>query len=341
MKRLFIIAAAALLACSCSKESAQGIVPEEGNESVVYISLQTDASTKATGSEHGANVYDNSIRSLEVFVYNINEGAENDGELDGYRKYSGAALNSVDKLEVKATLGRKMIYVLANSHFNGMEGLMTRSDFEAKTADLFVENTRNFMMIGGTEETLQLATSVSITIRRMISRVSLKAIRTSFDGTPYEGCSLTNVKAYLTNVQGEKMLIDGSGKDLKLLNYKKYKPEDCQGAAMEGILCDDIAETLDKEYTTSHYFYCYENDLSEETETDRFTRLVVEAQLKGKTYYYPVAIPNLKRNSCYSVEMNIQRPGALDPDSEVETGTLDINVDMENWNLMPNTSVVF
>lgn len=341
MKRLFIIAAAALLACSCSKESAQGIVPEEGNESVVYISLKTDAPTKAIGADHGTELYDNNVKRLDVFIFN-NDGGEDDGNLDGYGKFSGTTLTSLINLPVKTTVGKKIIYVIANSHFDSLDGLKTRSEFESKTVDLFSETARNFLMVGKTEETLQLASSVTVSVKRLISRVKLSSVQTQFANTPYEGCSLTNVKAYLINVQGMKKLADGSGKDLKLLNSKKYVQSDMEGCSMDGMLYDEIKTNInDSGYSVSHYFYCYENDLAEEDDTDRFTRLVVEAQLQGKTYYYPVAIKNLKRNCSYSVGIKIQRPGSTDPDKDVEIGTLDISVEVEGWTTIEGSTVVF
>ncbi len=340
MKRLFLIAAMAVMACSCAKED--NFEPAGAQESVVYITLRNDEPVKASGSGHGVQADDNNIRTLEVFVFRSNPGQDDDGVLDGYRKFTGNELVSLSNLEVTTTTGSKMIYAVANSHRENWKDVTTRTEFEKQTADLLADDVKDFVMVGCKEETLQLASSVSITIRRMVARVELKSVVTEFADTPYEGCMLTDVKAYLINVQGSKYLHDGSGTDLKLLNSKKYVAQDAAGCTMDGMLYEPVAEFIDDTgYNTSHYFYCYENNLSEETESARFTRLVIEAGLNGKTYYYPVAIKDLQRNSCYSIDVKIRRPGSTAPDTDVVLGTMELSVDVMNWNSLPESIVEF
>lgn len=341
MRRLFFIAMAALLVCSCAKENyvnnADGFA-----ESVVYITLKDDAATRATGSGHGVQADDNNMQTLEVFIFRVNEGMEDDGMLDGYRKFTGSELESLSRLEVKTTTGKKMIYAVANSHKENWAGVMSRSEFEEQLTDLYDEDVKNFIMIGNKEETLQLASSVSLSIRRMVARVQLNSVVASFDGTPYDGYVLEDVKAYLTNVQGMKYMYDGSGDNLKLLNSKKYVEADMAGSAMQGILYDELAASIgDEGHTTPHYFYCYSNNRTEETETERFTRLVIEGKLAGTTYYYPIAIKELERNCCYSLDVKIQRPGSLDPDKDVELGTLTLNLEVVGWQTLPGSTVEF
>lgn len=341
LKNLFIAVAAAVLVCSCSKEKT-GDENLAVQESVVYITLKNDNGTKAVGSGHGVQADDNNIGTLEVFVFRVNEGGEDDGMLDGYRKFTGTELATLANLEVKTTTGRKMIYAVANSHRENWAGVMTRSAFESQIADLYEDDVKDFIMIGGKEETLQMASTVVFSIRRMVARVQLNSVVAAFDGTPYEGYALENVKAYLTNVQGQKYLFDGSGENLKLLNSKKYVPGDMAGCTMQGMLYDELAASIDDAgHNVAHYFYCYSNNRTEETETDRFTRLVIEGELNGTTYYYPIALKGVERNCCYSIDVRIQRPGSLDPDKDVELGTLDLELEVLGWNSLPGSTVEF
>jgi hypothetical protein len=111
---------------------------------------------------------------------------------------------------------------------------------------------------------------------------------------------------------------------------------------MQGMLYDNLAESItEATHSTPHHFYCYENSRNIETDDDRFTRLVIEGTLNGITYYYPIAIKNLKRNSCYSLDVKIYRPGSLDPDKEVEYGTLDMRLNVQPWNTIPGSVVEF
>lgn len=341
MKKMLMIAMGAALACSCTKENVveNADVPVE---STVYISLKNEDATKASGSGHGVQADDNNIKTLEVFIFRVNEGGSDDGMLDGYRKFTGNDLASLTNLEVKTTTGKKIIYAVANSHKENWAGIMTRELFEKQTAELFNDDVKNFVMVGSKEETLQLASSISLSIKRMVARVQVNSVVAAFNGTPYEGSQLKNVKAYLTNVQGAKYLFDGSGENLKLINSKKYVEADMAGCTMQGMLHETLAASInDSGHTTPHYFYCYENNRTEETESARFTRLVIEAELNGTVYYYPISIKGLERNCCYSIDVKIQRPGSLDPDKEVEIGTMDLTLEVLGWNSLPGSTVEF
>lgn len=335
-----MIALAAAAVCSCTKENVQeNVIPVE--ESVVRITLQNEDNTRASGTGHGNQTSDNNIKTLEVFIFRVTDG-DDDGMLDGYKKFIGSELETLTDLEIRTTTGRKMIYAVANSHKDSWTSGMTRSVFESQTAELFKDDVKDFVMVGSKEETLQLASSISMTIKRMVARVQLNSVASAFEGTPYEGSSLKNVKAYLINVQGEKYLYDGSGENLKLINSKKYVEADMTGCTMSGMLYDQLAASIDDAgYSNAHYFYCYENNRTEENDQNRFTRLVIEADLNGTTYYYPIAIKELERNCCYSIDVKIQRPGSLDPDKDVEIGTLSLDLEVLGWNSLPGSTVEF
>lgn len=336
-----IAMAAVLMMCSCSKEGVKGNF-EDCKESVVYINLKDEGRSKASGTGHGVQADDNNIKTLEVFVFRVNSGKPDDGMLDGYRKFTGNELATLTNLEVKTTTGRKMIYAVANSHKENWAGALDRTLFEKQTTDLFKENIKDFVMVGSAEETLQLATTVPLVLKRMVARVQLNSVSVAFKGTPYEGSTLKNVKAYLTNVQGQKYFFDGSGDNLKVLNSKKYREADMVGCTMNGMLYEVLSASInDSGHTTPHYFYCYGNNRTEETDNDRFTRIVIEAELNGATYYYPVPIKALERNSCYSIDVKIHRPGSLDPDKDVELGTMDLNLEVLGWNVLPGSTVEF
>ena len=342
MKKVFVaMAAVAAMACSCSKEEiAREEIPLQ--ESELHISFVNDAATRATGQGHGVQSDDNYLSTLEIFVFRENEGGVDDGMLDGYKKYTGDELKNLSRISLKTTTGKKLIYAIANSHNTDWSGGVTREKVEQLMAYLHKEDVRKFIMFASTVVTLQATTTVSMVLTRMVSRVALNSVQVSFTGTPFEGVPLQNVKAYLTNVQAQKNLLTGVGTNLKVLNSKKYVPEDMTGITMQGMLYDELAESLSEAtHSTPHFFYCYENNRNVETEDDRFTRLVIEGTLNGITYYYPIAIKNLERNSCYSVDVKICRPGSLDPDKDVEYGTLDLRFSVESWNSIPGSVVEF
>lgn len=341
MQRILLIITAALMVCSCSKSNLN-VETEPLQESVLYVNLRADEQTKASGDGHGIQNDDNHIQTLEIFVFRINPGAQDDGVLDGYRKFAAAELGDLSKLEVQTTTGEKMIYAVANSHRANWKGINTRAIFEQQTSVLGDENLKNFIMVGGVQEELKIASTVSFTIKRLVARVKVNSIKTAFKDGPYEGMELKGVKAYLLNAQAEKMICNGQGDNLKVYNMGEYKAEDADACVMDGLIYDNLQSDIsDAGYTAPHYFYSYENSFVEETDANRFTRIVIEGELNGTVYYYPVVLEELKRNCCYSVDITIKRPGSLDPDSDVEKGTLLATISVKDWEPVSDSVVEF
>ena len=104
-------------------------------------------------------------------------------------------------------------------------------------------------------------------------------------------------------------------------------------AGVDGLLAEtglDIPVTADRPHTQEHVFYYYPNplpaslDTRSGTWTRRRTRLVLEAQIGDRTYYYPVTLPESQRNRTYLIEEAVIRSlGSLDPERD-EPGALDI-----------------
>ena len=341
MNKFFVLMAVCAIVCSCSKDEMQ-IEVEPGMESVLYLSLSTDQGTKASGTGHGKQEDDNTIQYLEVFVFRVSEGNPDDGVLDGYRKFTSSELGTLKNLEVQTTTGKKMIYAVANSHRINWKGINTRASFEEQLTHLKDEDAKNFIMTGTAEAQVQLASTVSLIIKRMVARVEIKSVKTAFAGGPYEGLPLTDVKAYLINVQGTKYIYNGSGDNFSILNNGENLETDSQACVMKGMLADNLSNTIyDDGYNTSHYFYCYENKLETENGGNKFTRLVIEGKLNGVTYYYPIPIKGIERNTCYSLDVTIKRPGSLLPEADVEKGTLLATLFIKGWQEIDNGNIEF
>ena len=341
MRKMLLAMVAVMLLCCCTKEELADVV-EPLQESVVYINLNEQLLSRATGAGHGIQGDDNTINVLEIFIFRVNHGEADDGVLDGYRKFSAQELGNLTSLEVQTTTGKKMIYAVANAHRANWQGINTRALFERQTALLEKDGLKDFTMIGGKEAELGLASTVAFSISRLVSRVQIVSLKTAFAGGPYDGMPLKSVKAYLTNVQGEKYIFNGEGNNLKILNQKRYIETDAALCNMEGMLYDDFGTDISgEEYTAVHSFYCYANDIEEEKDGNKFTRVVIEGVLNGITYYYPIALPELKSNTCYSLDITIKRPGSPDPDSDIEKGTLLASVNVLDWDVTDDNIVEF
>ena len=121
------------------------------------------------------------------------------------------------------------------------------------------------------------------------------------------------------------------------------------------MIYDEIpASITETAYTTKHYFYSYENLLASESGNKYFTRLVLQADLNNKTYYYPINInreeygyvesnghKGVKRNTAYEMDIVITRPGSLDPNKPIQYGTLQLNLNVVDWATTPKASIIF
>ena len=111
----------------------------------------------------------------------------------------------------------------------------------------------------------------------------------------------------------------------------------------------DLNETLDfheGEYVTNHVFYVYPNprpldsDTRSATWSSRCTRLVIAASVGGTDYYYPITIPEIKRNHFYHVtEAVIRNLGSLDPEGAIP-GAIDVTLSVSGcgWDIIPDIS---
>jgi hypothetical protein len=204
-----------------------------------------------------------------------------------------------------------------------------------------------------------MSSSVSISLERMVCRVSLQNIRTDFSGTPYEGMKLENVKVFLTDVRYIKKYSDGNDPYYKdgtvpSLNHCGLVPADTSAMSGRGFLCDAIPDGVSGDGTSvPHYFYCYENILGKETSDEKFTRLVIQADLNGSTYFYPVCVnrgasnnsspvpSGVVRNTSYGFDITILRPGVSDPSESLDSGSMTVSIDVADWKVVPVTYISF
>lgn len=355
-KHIIIAAAAACILASCNKMETDNTGKPTVEEATMLLNIESQK-TKASGSGHGSQAGDNTVNTLDVFIFRNNPGQPDDGTLDGYKRFSGAELGDMSALPVKATTGKRTVVAIANAHRENWNGITSLNELKKQETLLKSENTQDFFMSGSKETTLEKVSEISISISRMVARVCLENISVDFTGTPYEGMSLTNVQVYLVNATGNKLAVDGAdGTPRQILNKGEAVPSDIQGCAMSGILQETLKTEISnaKPYSTPHYFYCYENRIDSESEEMKFTRLVVQGDIDGITYYYPVNINQkdfghsestdhfgISRNTSYSLTLTITRPGSTDPDKPVVSGTLHVGITVEDWNTVPESNIVF
>lgn len=360
---LCLLSLTALFMVSCSKEDS----PESSQENAaakVCLNIKGEPAfqTKASGVGHGVNADDNTVNTLEIFIFrNTGSGSADNGHLELYKKYSASDLtNGLSGLELTVSTGKKTIYAICNSHnTDNFAGVNTLTLFKKEISLLKNENLKNFTMSGFKDVELNASNEITIKVSRMVARVKLSSVRTAFAGTPLEGSTLQNVKAYLINVHPEKYLWNGSDRSgAQILNLAKYVENDSKSLAMSGMLYESIADKVDDAgNSTARWFYAFENSIEQENSTanDYFTRLVIEGTLNGVTYYYPINVnrtgfgyvsstdikPGIERNKSYELSVVISKAGSLDPNVPIVNGTVSVSVNVEDWTIVPSVVVNF
>ena len=108
----------------------------------------------------------------------------------------------------------------------------------------------------------------------------------------------------------------------------------------------DIPITADTPHIQEHAFYYYPNPLPDAldsrsgTWTRRQTRLVLEAEIGGRIYYYTVTLPASRRNKTYLIEEAIIRKlGSMNPEND-EPGAFDVvfRTETDDWSPVSNVT---
>ncbi len=330
----------AILGSSCKKE----VIPSNQGEEerrLANVILRISNPTKATGSNHNSQIDDNQVNSVAIFVFNKDAAKT----LETYKFIRIPDQSALEGINFQTTTGNKNIYVIANCHDSTQwTGIVREDDFLLKESNLKDENLKDFAMSGKIDNAqIDLSNMFNITLKRVVAKIILNSVKTDFQGTPYYGMQLGDVKFYLTNVHKVRPFIENNiTSNPLIINSLKNIPSTYYDCRISGLVCDIPGiEINDIPYTEKHHFYAYENSIQTETVGEKFTKLVIEATLDGNTYYYPIDINRedyggttnngIKRNTVYNLSVIIKRPGSNSPSIMVEKGTVITTVTVADW----------
>lgn len=156
--------------------------------------------------------------------------------------------------------------------------------------------------------------TVTVQLKRLVSKSYIKSITLDMESERLASLPFCLTAAYNTNVAADAS-IDGSfsGDYVNKLSWK--------GEAASMTRDDiDLDMTKGQKYDTPHSLYMLPNPQDEDSFdrtswSPRHTRTVVEATLGGTTYFYPVTLPVIGRNTSYQFEnILIARAGSFHPE---------------------------
>ena len=339
-KTLLLMAAIAAMACSCDKNSDCEPCQEAETKATLNVSLdfEDEPQTRAT-SYVTAQTYETKVNDVQVLVFD-STGALN-AYVDADTKTSG--------ITISTTAGSKTVWAVVNGP--NLSSITTMSALQSTAVDLGANSTTEtvgFVMAGSTTCTVgSSATTASISVKRLVTRVALQKISNSLPAS-YGALTVNNVT--LINVAGNQNL---AGTASVSTWYNKMGRKD--GATATGQIIDgstyvsshptltfksvgsSVANGGSLTPTTPYLFYTYPNSTTTDATgwassfTARKTRLVVAATIGGTKYYSPVVIDTPARNTAYTVELTITGPGSTDPDKPVVKGSINASVTVQGW----------
>ena len=343
MRKILLCVAAMFAVVGCSKSDVVG--EGEPKEDVVEVNFNVKVnghSTKGSGEKFGINADDNTLCTLDLFVFRTEEGQDDYGVLEFYKRLTAGECIGEINISSELTVGKKKVVAIGNSKLMNWSNLTNLTEMGKLVASLQSESAKNYTMCKIQDYTVNKSETINFALERLISRVVVTGIRTKFEGTPYEGCGLNDVKIFLMNVQGKKYFLNRDAVNLQVLNNGRLVLDDVNLCAMYGILYESLATNIyDSGYNNKHYFYCYSNPITTEDETNKFTRLVIQGTINGITYYYPIVLKNLQENCSYSCDVTIMKPGSTDPSEDVSAISLNSVITVSNWQTGTPYSVVF
>jgi hypothetical protein len=236
-------------------------------------------------------------------------------------------------------------YAIANppSSFRP-EAYSTFSQFSKAESNLIDNSLSQLVMFGSRTITVPAQNSrpQTINVNRLVAKVGIRKISTDFTDPTLLSRTFRLKAIYLTNCYGKTHLRDDVGASEMNANASCWynRMGFHTNAGVDALLADqgiNAIITASSPYVQEHHFYCYPNQTNQDSRSGnwsiRHTRLVLEADINDKTYFYPITLPAMQRNKTYFVEEAIIRKlGSTDPEKD-EPGSIDVifNTSIDDW----------
>lgn len=321
-KMIFSAAVFAAVLLSCDMAEVDKVNVDDKETACLEVRM-APGETKVSG-EGGDE--EKTVSSYQVLIFD-----RTDMMLEAYATPDPTALS----VNIRCTTGPKEVVVLANAP--DVSSIVSYDSF-LKTRSLLSDNAAGNLVMEGhaSPELYASGNSVTVDIRRMVSKVVLDKVTVDFEVDAYDKMDFILKEVYLTNVAGDKSYLAENADPASWYN-KMVRTQDAKVDALIYERIGDVNLKETRQYTVQHHFYCYPNPYRQDTFSPvtwspRPTRLVLVAELGGKKCYYPVSLPELKQNMRYYVTLNIIRPGASSPEQDMEKYPATININIVEWN---------
>lgn len=311
----------ALTLLSCGKTQQQPGKPVD-----FTVSILGGPASRATGTTYSD---ESRVNNLQVFVFDEN------GALEDYRD-AGAAMTAT----LSATSGERTVWALVNAP--SLPDITSLDALKTAASQLSDNACNSLVMSGFTAQEIVDGGSVPVTVRRIVSRISIGKITSDFKHA-LAGAVVQIDAIYLINVAGSNNYAVSETQPALWVNKLGH-----YDAPYDALLSDSLTGVTVSNghpYEAEHAFYPYPNPIETPCWDDawcpRHSMLVVEVTFEGATGYYPVELPVLERNKTYHIEelRLTRRPGTV-PYKPIETGEASAQITVREWELGLNLGTI-
>lgn len=342
----------AVLSCSCMKESPSvpDSVSDMENQDLVTVAfvLSGDAGTKATsaGSE-------SLVQTLRIVLF------DSDGAYvtSGYASGGTAASPASVSLSIPAGVYNVFAAVNFSGSYSWTSTTPNINTLKSKYINLSENSRSKLTMSGGLSGVSVSAstTSVVVPVYRHVCRVKLNSISVDFDGTDYDGKTLTVNGVYVTNVMKSILLVHNNN---SFASDQDFMPEAINAVMssstyynLYGYVSDSSVNALlsdtglnvsiadNATNSTVRYFYPFPSIYVNTGANNAYAceRLVIECTLDGQRCYYHVDLPGTVPNASYNISVVINGIGGSTAEQNMEKTSVTFTTTVTDWN--PDTSV--
>ena len=280
----------------------------------ITVSIPVEETKLVTAGEETA------VQNYQVFLF------KEDGSLEDY------ASTTTANITLDCTIGSKNVVALVNAP--SFADVMDYGTLSEKMSYLSDNSADAFVMSGSLplEVRSRDVVTIKLPVSRKVARVELSELKVEIDIPQYSKETFKVSSVYLINVAADLPYFYTADPNL-WYNKGGYDPEDDNALIYDDM--GDFVVTEQTPYTTKNTFYCYPNKVNADSFASewcpRNTRLVVQAVLGDRTYYYPVTLPKLDANKTYQVYLTITRPGTDSPDVQFDKFDAPFEVTIKDW----------
>ena len=298
-----------LIACSPLPESSPN--PTPGMRKVQIYVLPSGKTTPET---------------LDMFFFQ----ADSLERLDAYQHFDAVPGNRI--AGVSSTAAQKLaVFGNCPGDIYQWSHIRTFDSLRELAFSLEDEDPSSPVLTGFTEIPEGRLKSCPVTMRPMLSRITLQSIACDFSGRAYAGEKLQDVRAYLTYASEECRPFAPEEPPAAWLNAGRLDEAGTAALAHPEAVLRTLAASLGGRIYPSAGFYCYPNPADGTDFGSPVTRLVIEGKLRGTTYYYPIDLPGLEADVQYRMDVTLTRTGTTDPDTPAVSGSIRLESQVLDW----------